>query len=187
MIDAAVVSAAKPWTGSSLTTRWPIVLMIRQPPAAVPIEIAVAARTMIQSGIGESGGRTPAAIRARVMMPIVFWASFEPWLNAIAAADRTWSRRKRSLIRLGFALRKTFRITSIAVNPITTPRIGESTSGSRTFSAIPPTLIAAGPTDTITAPTSPPIRAWLDELGMPNRQVIRFQTIAPISAAATIV
>ena len=42
MIVAAVVSAAKPWTGSSLTTCWPIVLMIRQPPAAVPSEIAVA-------------------------------------------------------------------------------------------------------------------------------------------------
>jgi hypothetical protein len=36
MIEAAVVSAAKPWTGSSFTTRWPIVFMIRQPPAAVP-------------------------------------------------------------------------------------------------------------------------------------------------------
>ena len=40
MIVAAVVSAAKPWTGSSFTTFWPIVLMIRQPPAAVPSEIA---------------------------------------------------------------------------------------------------------------------------------------------------
>ena len=36
MTVAAVVSAANPWTGSSLTTFWPIVLMIRQPPAAVP-------------------------------------------------------------------------------------------------------------------------------------------------------
>src|SRR4029078_6048843 len=46
MIVAAVFSAAKPCTGSSLTTRWPIVLMIRQPPAAVPSEIALAARKM---------------------------------------------------------------------------------------------------------------------------------------------
>ena len=43
MIVAAVVSAANPWTGSSFTTLWPIVLMIRQPPAAVPSEIALAA------------------------------------------------------------------------------------------------------------------------------------------------
>ena len=50
MIVAAVVSAANPWTGSSFTTRWPIVLMIRQPPAAVPSEIAVAATRITQSG-----------------------------------------------------------------------------------------------------------------------------------------
>ena len=37
--------------------------------------------------------------RARVMMPIVFWASFEPWLNAMNAAEPTWRRRKRSFIR----------------------------------------------------------------------------------------
>src|SRR6476469_6548690 len=106
MIDAAVVSAAKPWTGSSFTTFWPIVLMIRQPPAAVPSEMAVAARTMTHNGIAEFGGRIPAAIRARVMIPIVFWASFEPWLKAMKAADRTWRRRNRSFIRRGFARRK---------------------------------------------------------------------------------
>ena len=50
MIVAAVVSAANPWTGSSFTTLWPIVLMIRQPPAAVPREIAVAATRITQSG-----------------------------------------------------------------------------------------------------------------------------------------
>src|SRR3954453_6251570 len=105
MIDAAVVSAAKPWTGSSFTTRWPIVLMIRQPPAAVPNEIAVAARTMTHSGIVALDGSSPAATRANVMIPIVFWASLLPWLNAIAAADRTWSRRNRSLIRRGLAFR----------------------------------------------------------------------------------
>ena len=38
---AAVVSAAKPWIGSSSTTLWPIVRMIRQPPTAVPSEMAV--------------------------------------------------------------------------------------------------------------------------------------------------
>ena len=53
MIVAAVVSAANPWTGSSFTTRWPIVLMIRQPPAAVPSEIAVADTRITQSGTVE--------------------------------------------------------------------------------------------------------------------------------------
>jgi hypothetical protein len=43
MMVAATVSAAKPWIGRSWTIRWPIVLMIRQPPDAVPRPIAVAA------------------------------------------------------------------------------------------------------------------------------------------------
>src|SRR3954454_10689353 len=43
MIVAAVVSAAKPWIGFRLTILWPIVLMMRQPPIAVPSAIAVAA------------------------------------------------------------------------------------------------------------------------------------------------
>ena len=82
MIVAAVVSAANPWTGSSFTTFWPIVLMIRQPPAAVPSDIAVAARRITHSGTIGSG-MTPPATSASVTMPIVFWASFEPWLNAM--------------------------------------------------------------------------------------------------------
>ena len=52
---AAVVSAANPWTGSSSTTRWPIVFMIRQPPTAVPSEMAVAATTMTHHGTSTVG------------------------------------------------------------------------------------------------------------------------------------
>ena len=37
--DAALVSAAKPWIGCSFTILWPSVLMMRQPPAAVPAAI----------------------------------------------------------------------------------------------------------------------------------------------------
>ena len=68
---AAVVSAAKPWTGSSLTTRVPMVRMIRQPPAAVPRLIAVAAARITGRGTLNSGIR-PAVRSARVMTPIVF-------------------------------------------------------------------------------------------------------------------
>src|SRR6478672_7601938 len=35
------------------------------------------------------------------------------------------------------------------------------------------------------APTRPPMRAWVDDDGRPNRQVMRFQMIAPMSAANT--
>ena len=83
MIVAAVVSAAKPWTGSSLTTL--LAHRLDDPPAA-------------RGGSQRDGRggqeddpdagrpnsvRTPAETRARVMMPIVFWASFEPWLKAM--------------------------------------------------------------------------------------------------------
>ena len=62
-----------------------------------------------------------------------------------------------------------------------------ATSGRRTLSRTPVDVdrVDARPA-TITAPSSPPISAWLDELGMPSRHVSRFQTIAPTSAAATI-
>src|SRR5688572_7069974 len=79
---AAVVSAANPWTGSSFTTFVPIVLMIRQPPAAVPRLIALAAVRMTHSGTSKVS-IWPALNRASVMMPIVFWASLLPWLNAM--------------------------------------------------------------------------------------------------------
>jgi len=93
------------------------------------------------------------------MIPIVFWASFEPWLNAMNAAEITCSRRNRSLIRCGFARRKTLKMTTMNRKPIVTPAIGERTRGSRTFWTTPSTMIADDPIETMTAPRRPPIRA----------------------------
>src|ERR1700741_3351874 len=42
-----------------------------------------------------------------------------------------------------------------------------------------------GPDAATAEPMMPPIRAWLDDEGIPRRQVIRFQVMAPTSAAAT--
>jgi hypothetical protein len=39
IVEAAAVSAAKPWYGSSFTIRMPIVRMILHPPADVPAAI----------------------------------------------------------------------------------------------------------------------------------------------------
>ena len=63
---------------------------------------------------------------------------------------------------------------------------GEVTSGMSTLSTMPWTLSAPSPAATIVAPSSPPMSAWLDELGRPSHQVMRFHAIAPMSAAATI-
>ncbi len=183
MTVAAAVSAANPWTGSSFTTRWPIVRMIRQPPAAVPSEIAPAASTITQMGTLNTG-RIPAATSAAVMIPIVFWAPLEPWLNAIYAAEISWSRRKRSLIRCGSARRNTLSSRTITRNAPARPMIGEPTRGTTTFVAIASTCTAEAPSAASVAPSSPPISAWLLELGSASRQVIRFQAIPPISAAA---
>src|SRR5688572_21794538 len=46
--EAALVSAAKPWMGCSFTILWPSVLMMRQPPAAVPAAITMAQVILIQ-------------------------------------------------------------------------------------------------------------------------------------------
>jgi hypothetical protein len=43
-------------------------------------------------------------------------------------------------------------------------------------------LIAASPAAEIPAPESPPMRAWEEEVGRPESQVIRFHTIAPVRA-----
>ena len=120
-------------------------------------------------------------------MPIVFCASLLPWLNAMNAAEPTCSVRNRSFIVRGLARRNRFRRTTMKMNPIVSPRTGERTSGTRTLFTTPSTLIACAPSAIRTAPSSPPISAWLDELGMPRRHVIRFQTIAPTSAAATMI
>src|ERR1035437_2820123 len=44
--------------------------------------------------------------------------------------------------------------------------------------------MAFGPAEAIAAPIRPPTRAWLLELGIARAHVIRFQAIAPKSAAA---
>ena len=53
------------------------------PDSAIPLWVIVLA-AMRMTHTGTSGFcRTPAATRARVMIPIVFWASFEPWPKAM--------------------------------------------------------------------------------------------------------
>jgi hypothetical protein len=63
------------------------------------------------------------------------------------------------------------------------PTMGESTIGMTTFSRMPAhcTVFA----EAMAAPTRPPMSACEDDDGSPNHQVMRFQTIAPISAAST--
>src|SRR5438552_3155339 len=65
------------------------------------------------------------------------------------------------------------------------PMIGEKMRGRTTFCTNPDHTTFSIPNADIPAPTTPPIRAWLDDEGMPKYQVTRFQIIAPISADMT--
>ena len=78
--------------------RIPIVRTTRQPPTIVPKPITIAAETIIHVSISSSPTCPPVPARssaiASAMIPIVFCASFVPWLKAMNAADRIWPRPK---------------------------------------------------------------------------------------------
>ena len=65
------------------------------------------------------------------------------------------------------------------------PTTGDEMSGTRTLPTTPLHFTEPMPAARIVAPSRPPIRAWLLELGIPRRHVSRFQAIAPRSAAIT--
>ena len=72
----------------------PIVLMIRQPPLAVPRAIAVAQSSLTQIGtLKWAALRWPVAIKARVITPIVFCASLVPWASETSDAEPIWPYR----------------------------------------------------------------------------------------------
>src|SRR4051794_36158903 len=66
-------------------------------------------------------------------------------------------------------------------------RIGAITAGISTLPTRPSASTASKPAAATAEPTTPPISAWEEEDGRPNDQVIRFQAIAPIRPAKTIV
>ena len=85
MIVADEKSAAKPLAGSSFMIRVPIVLIILHPPIDVPKAIAKAQEIFTHRGTSRLAWKPPAT-RAKVMIPIDFWASLVPWLKACQAA-----------------------------------------------------------------------------------------------------
>ena len=63
--------------------------------------------------------------------------------------------------------------------------MGENRAGKITVLSRPWTFTSLALLATIVAPITPPIRAWLELEGIVKYHVIRFQVIAPISAANT--
>jgi hypothetical protein len=83
-VDARIVavvaaSAANPRPGSISVSPLPRARMMRQPPVYVPIAIAGAQTTITQSPGPVPAFCEPAAMRVRVITPMVFCASFVPW------------------------------------------------------------------------------------------------------------
>ena len=90
-------SAAVRWT-----IREPTVRMIRLPPAKVPSPMTMAQASLTQ--VGTAGVLISRSVKsAKVMMPMVFWASFNPCERAMPLADNSCSDRKLRLTRPGCA------------------------------------------------------------------------------------
>ena len=113
MIEAAVVSAAKPCGGSSSMIRRPRVRMMRQPPAYVPSDSIAAHANFTQTGIAVARSSPSAMTSASTTTPIVFCASCRPWPSAMPAAETVCAMRKPRLALCGLARRKSHRIASI--------------------------------------------------------------------------
>ena len=56
--------------------------------------MAIAQETLTQNGTAVVSVHWPAAMRARVMTPIVFWASLVPWASETSDALPIWPQRK---------------------------------------------------------------------------------------------
>ena len=70
--------------------------MIRQPPAYVPAPMANADAAITHvGGRWKSASRWPEATSASAMIPIVFWASFVPCVNATNPPETSWAAGSR--------------------------------------------------------------------------------------------
>ena len=76
-IAEAEASAAKPWIGVIFVIEKAMVLMILNPPEAVPRPMTMAQARMTHSGIF-GVRRRPLAKSPSVMIPMLFWASLSP-------------------------------------------------------------------------------------------------------------
>ena len=118
------------------------------------------------------------------MIPIVFCASFVPWLKLYAPAERSCRRLKWRSACSRWKERVVRSTRTMKRKPTISPMIGEITMNSATTRTVE-SFTAARPAAEIPAPVRPPIRAWDEEVGRPIYQVIMFQLIAPIRAAST--
>ena len=140
--------------------------MTRHPPTYVPRAMANAQDTLTHSGTEVVSVHCPAAMRARVITPIVFWASLVPWASETSEALPIWPQRKpRSVKRSATPAmtRKMNQVPNAATSPAMT---GDATAGSTTLPRTPSSLLPSPvhltpliPSAAMADPISPPKRA----------------------------
>src|SRR3972149_5276057 len=116
------------------------------------------------------------------MMPIVFCASLEPSLVEYAAAETSCSFLNSHDIVRASCFQRLQESTTDSSIPMVMPSSGE-TKMPRIGLTQPLVIRAPNPALAIAAPAKPPRSAWDDDDGRPNHHVIRFQAMAPMSAA----
>ena len=131
--------------------------MIFQPPTLVPRAMDRAQRNLTRSGTSRLVMKPPDT-NARVMIPMDFWASLEPWEKAMRAADTTCSLLAARFTFAGLNEWQTAKMIFMMMKPVMMAETGEMMRD-RTIFRIPQPLRAATPADTMMAPIMPPMRA----------------------------
>ena len=92
-------------------------------------------------------------------MPIVFWASFVPWVRATKPPETSWPRRKTRLTFAGDRRLITHTISVIRANATAMPAKGAISDGFSTFCQRPAHSTTSQPSAMIADPITPPISA----------------------------
>src|SRR5260370_17044555 len=116
------------------------------------------------------------------MIPMVFCASLPPCPSEYIEAEANCRMRKARSTANGVERPDAQDTIATSTSASKNPTSGDSTIASNVFDN-PLQTAAEIPALAIPPPTSPPIKACELLDGMPNPQVIKFQTMAPISAA----
>ena len=151
---------------------------------SVPSAIAAWHDSTTQNGTSAFLPSSPVAMSSARITPIVFWASLAPCPRLYAAGGHELHVPETSVEA---ARPSSTGARSTCTMIMRTKRGGEPGSGASTMN----TAIVRRPSQTSTpnpafataAPAMPPISACDDDVGSPRKNVMRFQVIAPTSAA----
>jgi hypothetical protein len=123
--------------------------------------------------------------KAKVIIPIVFWASLEPWLKAIKAAEAICTFLKIPATAPGRVWRKSHKREVITTSPMTNPIMGAKTKPKNTF-LHPAQIKTFVPAVAIPAPAKPDISPWLSLVGRPKTVAKELQIITEVRAIAIV-